>query len=67
MFRELSMRFHLALTLLDHGEWLVTQGRADEAESFLVEAHEIFARLGAKPYLERTKKAQSTQEARAHT
>ena len=43
----------LALTLLEQGEWLVEQGRADEAEPLLGEAHEIFERLGARPWLER--------------
>jgi class 3 adenylate cyclase/tetratricopeptide (TPR) repeat protein len=52
-FRELSVPFYLAVTELEHGEWLVAEGRADEAEPLLTEAREIFERLEAKPWLER--------------
>jgi tetratricopeptide (TPR) repeat protein len=52
-FREFSMPFWLAVTLLEHGESLVGQGRADEAESLLAEVRETFERLEAKPWLER--------------
>jgi class 3 adenylate cyclase/tetratricopeptide (TPR) repeat protein len=52
-FRELSIPFYLAVTELEHGEWIVREGRADEAEPLLVEAREIFDRLGAQPWLER--------------
>jgi tetratricopeptide (TPR) repeat protein len=53
-FRELELPFWLAVTLLEHGEWLGEQGRSDEAEPLLAEAREIFERLGAAPWLERT-------------
>jgi class 3 adenylate cyclase/tetratricopeptide (TPR) repeat protein len=53
IFREFGIAFWLAVTDLDNGEWLVEQGRADEAEGMLAEAREIFERLGAVPYLER--------------
>jgi class 3 adenylate cyclase/tetratricopeptide (TPR) repeat protein len=53
IFREFGIPFWLAVTELEHGEWLVEQGRNDEAESMLAEAREIFERLGAAPYLER--------------
>jgi hypothetical protein len=43
----------LAVTQLEHGEWLVGQGRADDAEPLLAEARETFERLSAKPWLER--------------
>ena len=52
-FLELSLRFSLAVTLLEHGELLVEQGRADEAEPLLAEARETFAELGAPPWLDR--------------
>jgi ATP/maltotriose-dependent transcriptional regulator MalT len=52
-FRELAVPFWLGVTLLEHGEWLVAEGRADEAEPLLGEARQIFERLGAVPYLER--------------
>jgi class 3 adenylate cyclase/tetratricopeptide (TPR) repeat protein len=53
-FRELELPFWLAVTLLEHGEWLGEQGRSDEAEPLLAEARGIFERLGAAPWLERT-------------
>jgi class 3 adenylate cyclase len=52
-FRELRTPFWLAVTLLEHGEWLTGQGRAEEAEPLLSEAREIFERLEATPWLER--------------
>jgi class 3 adenylate cyclase/tetratricopeptide (TPR) repeat protein len=52
-FREFGLPFWLAVTLLEHGEWLAGQGRADEAGPLLAEAREIFGRLEARPWLER--------------
>ena len=60
------MRFWLAVTLLEHGEWLVGgQGRAGDAEPLLAEAHEIFDRLEARPWLERLDAVQPHTEALA--
>jgi class 3 adenylate cyclase len=53
LFVELEMPFYLAVTQLEHGEWLVEQGRAEEADSLLAEARETFERLEAKPWLAR--------------
>ena len=53
LFRELAVPFYLAVTELEHAEWLLEQGRAGEAEPLLAEAREIFERLEAKPWLER--------------
>jgi class 3 adenylate cyclase/tetratricopeptide (TPR) repeat protein len=53
MFRELGMPFWLAVTLLDHGEWLTGQGRPDEARELLDEARSTFERLEAQPWLDR--------------
>ncbi len=53
LLREISARFWLAVTLLEHGEWLAEAGRAEEAEPLLEEAREIFERLEAAPWLER--------------
>ena len=53
IFREHSLIFDLAVTELEHGEWLVRQGRSDEAEPLLAEAQETFERLEATPWLER--------------
>jgi predicted ATPase len=52
-FREFGMPFWLAVTLLEHGEWLTGHGRSAEGEPLLAEACEIFERLEAKPWLER--------------
>ena len=53
LFRELSMPFYLAVALLEQTEWLVGQGRGDDAEGLLADARELFERLDAKPWLER--------------
>jgi hypothetical protein len=45
-FRELSLPFWLAVTLLEHGE-------STSDDSLLYEAREIFERLEARPWLER--------------
>jgi class 3 adenylate cyclase/tetratricopeptide (TPR) repeat protein len=52
-FRKLEMPFWLAVTELEYAELLADQGRGSEAEPLLAEAREIFARLEAKPWLER--------------
>jgi len=51
--RDAGPPFHLAATLLEHGEWLVSQGRGEEAAPLVDEAREIFERLKANPWLER--------------
>ena len=53
IFREHGLTFPMAVTELEHGEWLVGQGRGDEAEQLLAEAGEIFERLEATPWIER--------------
>jgi class 3 adenylate cyclase/tetratricopeptide (TPR) repeat protein len=53
LFRELALRFYLGATQLEFGEWLVGQGRHEEAEPLLAEAREIFEQLEAKPWLNR--------------
>jgi predicted ATPase/class 3 adenylate cyclase len=53
LFRELATPFFLAVTQLEHAEWLVGRDRSKEAEQLLVEAREIFGRLEATPWLER--------------
>ncbi len=53
IFREHGLTFLMAVTELEHGEWLVGQGRGEEAEPLLLEAREIFERLEAKPWSER--------------
>jgi class 3 adenylate cyclase/tetratricopeptide (TPR) repeat protein len=58
-FRDLSMPFLRSVTLLEHGEWLVDRGRAEEARPLLDEAREVFGSLKAVPWLERLEKAAS--------
>jgi class 3 adenylate cyclase/tetratricopeptide (TPR) repeat protein len=53
VFREHGLRFFVAATELEHAEWLVGQGRREEAEPLLAEARELFERLEAAPWLER--------------
>ena len=57
LFRELALIFYLGVTQLEHGEWLATQERIEEAEPLLAEAREMFERLEAKPWLERAARA----------
>jgi hypothetical protein len=56
-FREMAVPFWMAVSLLEHGEWLTSQHRMDEGEPLLAEAREIFDRLQARPWLERLDKA----------
>jgi hypothetical protein len=53
LFRELAMPFYLAVTQLEHAEWLAGHDRRDEAEPLLTEACETFERLEATPWSER--------------
>jgi len=67
LFREIAVPFYMAVTLLEHGEWLERQGRADEATPLLDEARAVFERLHAEPWLERlgqTSGAESQLEGR---
>ena len=52
-FREIDMPFRLAVTQLEHAEWLAAQGETDDAETLRGAAREVFDRLGALPWLER--------------
>jgi class 3 adenylate cyclase/tetratricopeptide (TPR) repeat protein len=65
MFRELGMTFWLAVAQLELAEWLVQQDRDAEAEPLLTEAREIFERLEAMPWLERSVRSRSQQPAHA--
>ena len=53
IFREIDMPFRLAVTQLEHAEWLAREGQSSEAEPLVEEARETFARLRAQPWLER--------------
>jgi tetratricopeptide (TPR) repeat protein len=51
--RRLDLPFHLAVVVLEHGEWLIGQTRPTDAAPLLAEARETFERLGAHPWLDR--------------
>jgi class 3 adenylate cyclase/tetratricopeptide (TPR) repeat protein len=53
MFRELRTPFWLAVTMLEHGEWLIAQERAGETAALFAEVQEVFEQLGARPWLDR--------------
>jgi predicted ATPase/DNA-binding SARP family transcriptional activator len=61
LFRELSMPFYVAMTQLEHAEWLAGHERGGEAEPVLGEARETFRRLEAKPWLERAMQSELEQ------
>jgi tetratricopeptide (TPR) repeat protein len=56
---ELGFVFELALTKLEHAEWLVSRRRGGEAGSLLAEARGVFERLGARPLLARLAAAEA--------
>jgi hypothetical protein len=62
LFREIAAPFHMAVTLLDLGEWLAEHGRIDEAKPSLDEAAAIFEELEARPWLERLAKVLPERE-----
>ena len=53
IFREVGMPFWLAVTLLEHAEWLAEHEPTADAAPLLAEAHDIFERLEARPFLSR--------------
>jgi tetratricopeptide (TPR) repeat protein len=53
LFRELGVVFYLAVSQLELGEWFRAQGREEDAEPLFAEAHDIFERLQARPWLDR--------------
>jgi predicted ATPase/class 3 adenylate cyclase len=63
LLRELEIPFWLAVTLLEHGESLLEQGRSNEAVPLLAEARETFERLEATPWLERVTSAAAERQA----
>ena len=62
ILREFGLRFWLAVTLLEHGEWLAVEGRPDEAAPLVAEARGIFAELRATPWLERAERVAGAAE-----
>ncbi|MDP9344106.1 MAG: AAA family ATPase [Actinomycetota bacterium] len=64
-FRDFTMPFELAVTLLEHAEWLASAGRSQESSPLLEEAGEIFDRLQATPWLDRVEQARGRLSAGA--
>jgi class 3 adenylate cyclase/tetratricopeptide (TPR) repeat protein len=62
-FREIGVIFWLAVTLLEHGEWLTAAELPNEAEPLLAEAEGIFGHLQVTPWLERLSLAQAALDA----
>ncbi|MDP9242570.1 MAG: hypothetical protein M3O84_05270, partial [Actinomycetota bacterium] len=52
-FADLSMPFARAVTLLEHGEWLISDDRSSEAEPMFEQARATFEELRAAPWIER--------------
>ena len=63
IFRDRSVVFYLAVTQLEHAEWLFEQGRAEDAEPLLMEARDAFERLRARPWVERAARLAITPRA----
>jgi predicted ATPase/class 3 adenylate cyclase len=57
IFREFGLPFQLAVTQLEHAEWLTTGGHSNEAQPLLAEARQTFERLDATPWLDRAAQA----------
>jgi ATP/maltotriose-dependent transcriptional regulator MalT len=53
LFREIDAPFWVAVTLLEHAEWLSRSAQPADAAPLATEAAGIFTRLGATPWLER--------------
>jgi class 3 adenylate cyclase/tetratricopeptide (TPR) repeat protein len=65
LFREIGLPLWIAMTQVEHGEWLVEQGRAEEARPLLQDARGIFEGLKAGPWLERLEKLAPTVSVQA--
>ena len=53
LFRETGIPYWRALSQVEYGEWLVAQGRREDAGPTLQEARDTLDRLGASTWLER--------------
>jgi tetratricopeptide (TPR) repeat protein len=62
-YREVGTPFFLAVTLLEHAEWLIKTGQDAEAEPLLAEARATFERLKAAPWLERLQRVEPVRQA----
>jgi class 3 adenylate cyclase/tetratricopeptide (TPR) repeat protein len=57
IIRKLDFPFHVARTLVERGEWLVSAGKYAEAELLLEEAERLLTPLRATVWLERIERA----------
>jgi hypothetical protein len=57
LFEAMKMPFWVAVTRLEHAEWLITQGRSAEADDLLALASSTFAELQAVPWHRRATEA----------
>jgi class 3 adenylate cyclase/tetratricopeptide (TPR) repeat protein len=64
-FQHLGVPFDLAVSLLEHAEWLIGQDRADEAGQLMDQARDIFEGLQAKPWLERLSRVTGMEDVSA--
>jgi class 3 adenylate cyclase/predicted ATPase len=67
LFREVGAPYWLAVTLVELGEWLLAQGRAQDAEPLLAEAARVFDDLQAHAWAARAAAATSSLEADPET
>jgi class 3 adenylate cyclase/tetratricopeptide (TPR) repeat protein len=63
VFAEHNLVFNHAVVQLEHAEWLVALGRADDAQVMYTRARETFEELGAAPWLARVDLAQPAARA----
>jgi hypothetical protein len=64
--RELGPSFRLTLALLEHSEWLIGQGRAEEGEPLGAAVRETLERLEAKPWREHAAQSQAAAADRGY-
>jgi tetratricopeptide (TPR) repeat protein len=57
VFTQIGMPFWLAVTQLEHAEWLMANGVDAEAGRLLSEATQTFERLQARPWLDRARQS----------
>jgi len=57
LFAESEAPFYVAVTRLEHAEYLLAQDRVEEARPLLAEARDSFDELRAAPWLERVDSA----------
>jgi class 3 adenylate cyclase/tetratricopeptide (TPR) repeat protein len=59
-YAEIGMRFHAAATRLERAKCLAARGEAEEAETLIPAAREVFVELQARPWIVRADAARAT-------